>query len=345
MKFKAAILTQSRQPLEIDEIENEPLQAGQVLVQIHRSGICGAQINEIDAVKGPDKFLPHLLGHEGGGIVMETGPGVTQVKPGDRVCMHWRKGEGIHAQPAKYKRSSQTVNSGWVTTFSDYSVVSENRLTVIPPETSFEVAALMGCAVTTALGTVRNDAKLSIGESAVIFGAGGVGQCIVQAASLTSAHPIIALDILDSKLDLARQFGATHTINSTREDAAQKIREIVGGGPDVIFETTGITKIIETAYQLCAKQGRLVCVGVPKHDQDITIHSLKLHFGMVLTGCEGGQTNPTVDIPRYLRLHQAGKLKLDKLVTHRFSLDDVNDGLAALRSGQAGRCMLEINHG
>jgi len=344
MKFTAAILNESCKPLVIDEVENLPLEAGQVLVQIHRSGICGAQINEIDAVKGPDRFLPHLLGHEGGGVVMEIGPGVTHVKPGDHVCMHWRKGLGIHAQGAKYKWNGKTVNSGWVTTFTEYSVVSENRVTPVPEGTPFEIAALMGCAVTTALGAAKNDAKLSIGESAVIFGVGGVGLCLVQAAVLSSAHPVIAVDVKDGKLEMAKKFGATHTINSTNQDPGATIKDILPDGPDVVFETTGITKIIETSYNIAAKKGRIICVGVPKSGQDITIHSLKLHFGKVLTGCEGGQTEPSEDIPRYLRLYDAGKLDLDELVTHRFPLEKVNDGLDALRSGDVGRCMLEMSH-
>ena len=344
MKFTAAILHESKKPLIVDQIENRPLEVGQVLVQIHRSGICGAQINEINAVKGPDRFLPHLLGHEGGAIVMEIGPGVTHVTPGDHVCMHWRKGQGIHAQGAKYNWNGKTINSGWVTTFTEYSVVSENRVTPIPKDTTFENAALMGCAVTTALGTAKNDAKLSIGESVVIFGVGGIGLCLVQAAALLSAHPIIAVDLKDEKLAMARKFGATHTINSAEQDPEGAIREIISDGPEVVFETTGITKLIETSYNVSAKKGRIVCVGVPSHDQDITIHSLKLHFGKILTGCEGGQTEPSEDIPRYLRLHEAGKLVLDGLVTHRFPLEKVNDALSALRSGDAGRCMLEMSH-
>src|SRR5204863_5793005 len=127
------------------------LDVGQVLVKISCTGICGAQLGEISGVKGPDKFLPHLLGHEGGGEVVGVGPGVTQVKEGDRVVMHWRKGAGIHARPAKYQWGSRTVNAGWVTTFQEYAVVSENRVTPIPKDVPFEVAALMGCAVTTAL--------------------------------------------------------------------------------------------------------------------------------------------------------------------------------------------------
>src|SRR5579862_6964716 len=149
MKMKAAILEALRAPLVLDDEVNVPdLECGQVLVEVHRSGICGAQIGEIEGRKGPDKFLPHLLGHEGGGIVLETGPGVTHVKQGDHVVLHWRKGAGIQAQPAKYQWNGRTVNAGWVTTFNEHAVISENRLTPIPKDIGFEVAALMGCAIT-----------------------------------------------------------------------------------------------------------------------------------------------------------------------------------------------------
>jgi hypothetical protein len=146
-----------------DAIAIPDLECGQVLVQIHQTGICGAQINEIAGTKGPDKFLPHLLGHEGGGIVLKTGPGVTHVREADHVVLHWRKGAGIHARPAKYQWDGRTVNSGWVTTFNECAIVSENRLTPIPKSVPFDIAALMGCAVTTALGLINNLAQLKIG--------------------------------------------------------------------------------------------------------------------------------------------------------------------------------------
>jgi S-(hydroxymethyl)glutathione dehydrogenase/alcohol dehydrogenase len=341
LKTKAAILTELNTPLVIDEIDMPPLECGQVLVQVACSGICGAQLGEIAGVKGPDKFLPHLMGHEGGATVIETGPGVTAVREGDRVVMHWRKGTGIQAKPATYKWNGKTVNAGWVTTFNEYAIVSENRLTPISKEIAFEIAALMGCAVTTALGLVNNDAQVKIGQSIAVLGCGGVGLNVVQAAAMVSADPVIAIDIHDHKLEMAQQFGATHVINSSRTDLREEVRKIVGAtGVDVFVENTGLVRLIEQVYELTAKTGRAILVGVPRHDQDITIHSLPLHFGKVLTGCEGGHTDPTVDIPRYLSLYRNGKLKLDGLVTHRFDFDRTNEALDAVRSGSVGRCVL-----
>ncbi|MGD1083267.1 MAG: zinc-binding dehydrogenase [Verrucomicrobiota bacterium] len=341
MKTKAAILVELNAPLVVDEIEIPPLDCGQVLVQIHCSGICGAQIGEIAGVKGPDRFLPHLLGHEGGGVVVDTGPGVSHVKKGDPVVMHWRKGIGIHAAPAQYPWKSRTVNSGWVTTFSQYSVVSENRVTPVGKDIPFEIAALMGCAVTTGLGLINNDAHVKIGQSVAVLGVGGVGLNAVQGAALAGADPILAIDLHDHKLALARKFGATHGINSSQGDFSQEIIRITGpGGVDVFIENTGLTRLIEMAYNLTAPQGRTILVGVPRLDQDITIHSLPLHFGKVLSGCEGGHTYPTSDIPRYLRLYQNGRLQLAGQITHRFPLDDVNHALDTVRGGKAGRCVL-----
>jgi len=341
MKTRAAILEKINTPLIVDELEVPDLQCGQVLVEIHRSGICGAQLNEIAGTKGEDRFLPHLLGHEGGGVVLETGPGVTNVKQGDHVVMHWRKGAGIHAATAKYKWGDRVVNSGWVTTFSEHSIVSENRVTPISKDIPFDVAALMGCAVTTALGLINNLAHLKIGQSVAIMGCGGVGLNVVQGAAMVSADPIIAIDIFDHKLEMAGEFGATHLINSKRQDVTEEIRKIVGNkGVDVFVENTGIVKLIEQAYQLTHHTGKTICVGVPRHDENVNIHTLPLHHGKVLTGCEGGDTNPPEDIPRYLNLYQKGKLHLDKVITHRYSLAEINAALEKIRGGEVGRCML-----
>ncbi len=163
-KAKAAILAQSRAPLIIDDIElPKALDVGQVLIKILYTTICGAQLNEIAATKGPDRFLPHLLGHEASGTVVETGPGVANVKPNDTVVLHWRPSLGIQCAPPSYSWRGEKLNAGWVTTFNEYAVISENRMTPIPIDYNLKVAPLLGCAVTTAAGVINNDAKLRIG--------------------------------------------------------------------------------------------------------------------------------------------------------------------------------------
>jgi len=204
---------------------------------------------------------------------------------------------------------------------------------------------LLGCAVTTGLGLVNNLARLKIGQSIAVLGCGGVGLNVVQGAAMVSADPIIAIDILDHKLDMARSFGATHLINTTRADLRDEVRGIVGrAGVDVFVENTGLVKLIEAAYELTGPKGRTILVGVPRHDEDITIHSLPLHFGKVLTGCEGGDTEPQADIPRYLKLYAKGKLDLARLITHRYSLSGINRALDEVRAGQVGRCAVTMSN-
>src|SRR5262249_18906328 len=171
LRMKAAILVETNRPLVVADIElPESLSFGQVLVHVHYSGICGAQINEIEGAKGPDKFLPHLLGHEGSGTVVDIGPGVRTVKKGDRVVMHWRPSAGLQSETPTYRWNGTQVNAGWVTTFNDRAVVSENRVTAIPDDVDLRIAPLFGCAVTTAMGVVNRDAAVQIGQSVVVFG-------------------------------------------------------------------------------------------------------------------------------------------------------------------------------
>jgi len=344
--MRAAILVELNQPLVVGDLElPESLSFGQVLVKVHYSGICGAQINEIEGAKGPDKFLPHLLGHEGSGTVQDTGPGVRTVKKGDRVVIHWRPGSGLQSETPTYRWGSTRVNAGWVTTFNDQAIVSENRVTPIPDDLDLRVAPLFGCAVTTAMGVVNRDAAVQIGQSVVVFGVGGVGVNIVQAAAMVSANPIVAVDVVDSKVEWARRFGATHAFNSNASgDLTQQIRDVVGaGGADIVVDTTGRPRVIELAYELTHPDGKTILVGVPRKGDNVSLYTLPLHFKKVLTGSHGGSAEPHVDIPRYVRLMRAGKMTLDGLVTHEFPLDRVNEAIATVRRGEAGRVLLKMD--
>lgn len=344
MKTRAAILVEQRAPLVVDDVEIPPLKLGQVLVKLFTSGICGSQLGEIDGVKGPDRFLPHLLGHEGCGEVLECGEGVRHVRPGDRVVLHWRKGAGLESVTPVYRSRRGTVNAGWVTTFNDHAVVSENRLTAVPADFDPEQAALFGCAVTTGFGVVTANARLAIGESIAVFGAGGIGLNIVQGAALAGGHPIVALDRFDNRLELARSLGATHTINVTATDAAAEIGRIVGpGGVDVAVDNTGNVDVIALASRLTNARGRTVLVGVPPKDSTAAIATLPLHFEKRLIGSHGGESRPDVDIPRYVRLVADGKLSLSGFVGRRYPLDDVNTAIDDMRSGRlAGRALVRL---
>lgn len=343
--MKAAILVEQHKPLVVDEIElPQSLEVGQVLVKIHYSGICGSQLGEIDGAKGEDKFLPHLLGHEASGTVIETGPGVRHVKSGDTVVLHWRKGLGIEGAPPSYRWRGAKLNAGHIATFNEYAIVAENRVTAIPADSDLEVAALFGCAVTTGFGVVENNAKVRIGQSVVVFGAGGVGLNIVQAAALVGAYPIIAVDLFDNRLALAKDMGATHLINSKAQDAKAAIVSIVGTqGADVFIDNTGQPDIIELGYQITKPQGRVTLVGVPRKGNNINIYSLPLHFGKGLAGSHGGEAIPSEDIPRYQNLFSAGRIKLRELLTEQLPLDDINIAIENMRSGKtSGRCLIRL---
>jgi len=319
------------------------LEYGQVLVRVHYSGICGAQINEIEGTKGPDKFLPHLLGHEGGAVVKACGPGVTVVKPEDRVVMHWRKGDGIQSPTPKYKWKGKSVNAGWVTTFNEWAVVSENRLTPVPSDFDLKLACLYGCAIPTGHGVIHNDANLKAGESIAIFGSGGAGSAVMLAASLASANPIIAIDIKELKLKKASSFGATHLINSSKSDPSAEIKKICPKGVDVVVDATGIKAIRELAYEVTSAQGRTVFVGVPKAGEKISIDSFPLHFSKKITGSFGGDSNPSYDIPRLIQLQKVGKFKLDEMITHSSSLSEINDAIQMMKKGETLRCVVKMD--
>ncbi len=340
--MKSAILVESKKPLVVAEIDlPAKLKFGQVLVKVCYSGICGAQINEIDAVKGPDKFLPHFLGHEGSGIVEKIGEGVTTVKPGDHVVLHWRKSSGIQSATPKYYWNGKKVNAGWVTTFNEKAVVSENRLTVIPKDFDMRTASLLGCSVTTGFGVVNNDAQIKIGQSVLIFGIGGVGLNIAQAASMVSAYPIIGVDLHEHKINMGKKFGLSHGIIANSKNLKDEIYNIVNQKVvDTVFETTGNSKVIEQAYELTNPEGKTILVGVPR--DKISIYSLPLHFNKVLKGSHGGGSIPDNDIPRYIRLIKNKKMTLENLITQEFNLSEINKALDLCRSGKAGRVVIKL---
>ncbi len=349
MKIKkslAAILFKQNKPLEIKTIEfPNKLEIGQVLVKLHYSGICGSQLGEIKGVKGPDPYLPHLMGHEGCATVLEIGPGVNTVFPGDLVVLHWKKGQGIESNPPKYKIQGANLNAGWITTFNEYAIISENRCTSIPKDTNKKIASLFGCAITTGFGTIENIAKLKIGESIVILGSGGIGLNMIQASSLINAYPIIAVDLTEEKLNMAKLMGATHTINSRKKNTEREIINILGVNKlDVFIDNTGLPSIIEMGYKVTHPLGRLVLVGVPKKENNINIFSLPLHFGKTIVGSHGGNVSPEKDILRYLNLIKNKGIDLEKLISKYYDLKDINIGISELLEGKiSGRVMIKFH--
>lgn len=335
--MKAAVLVEIDQPLAIKDVELTGLQVGQVLVKVLVSGLCGAQLHEIRGHKGNAKFLPHLMGHEGCGIVQEVGPGVTTVKVGDKVVMHWRPGTGIESPFPSYVMDGKNMSSGKVTTLSEYSIVSENRLTTVPQDTPPELCAILGCALTTAMGIIDNEVDLKFGESVAVIGTGGVGLNLIQAAAMKSACPIIAVDNNLSKKDLCIEMGAQEFYTSIDEISLAKI--------DIVIDTTGIPEVISKAISILSNTGRMVLVGQPAPGRFVEVMNAVNLFngiGQSIKATQGGKTNPQEDIPRYVKLHQNGLLNISKLITHTFTLDEVNDAFDLLKTGNAGRIMIKI---
>ena len=246
MKMKAAVLYKTGQPLVVeDDIEIPKLHMGQVLVKIAYSGVCRSQLMEVQGKRGEDRYLPHLLGHEATGIIVDVGEGVKKVKNGDRVVLTWIKGEGMDVAGAKYYKGDIVINSGAITTFNEYSVVSENRCVKLSDGVPMDIGSLLGCAVLTGAGIITNDIRPAKGSTIAFFGIGGIGFSALMASVIYECSEIIAVDVEEYKLEMAKGFGATNAINSKVNDPVEGIREITGGrGVDYAVEASGLSSVI-----------------------------------------------------------------------------------------------------
>jgi S-(hydroxymethyl)glutathione dehydrogenase/alcohol dehydrogenase len=345
MKTLAAVLYEINKPLRVEELIIPELKAGQVLVKITYSGVCHSQLNEIHGLKGEDKFLPHTLGHEGSGIVEAIGEGVKKVKIGDYVVLTWIKGNGANIPSTLYKRNDGSiVNSGAISTFLTKAVISENRLVKIPKEMSLREAALLGCAIPTGAGIVMNTAKVLSNNSIAIFGIGGIGLSALLAAKLVGAKVIIIIDVLDHKLKQAIKFGATHTINATKQDVLSEIMNISDNrGVDYAIECAGKKESMKNAFQSVRDNGGLCIIAgnLPEGEQ-VSINPFDLIKGKRIIGTWGGETQPDHDIPMYVDLYLSGRLDLKSLITHTYSLKDINMALKDLDGGREGRILIDL---
>ncbi|MBI2610925.1 zinc-binding dehydrogenase [Candidatus Kaiserbacteria bacterium] len=341
--MKAAVLEKIGAPLTVADVELGELPRGQVLVKILVSGMCGAQLQEIAGYKGNAKFVPHLLGHEGCGIVEKIGEDVTRVMPGDKVVMHWRKGEGIESDFPSYVYKGKKMSSGKVTTFSEYAIVSENRVTAVPQDTPDDLCALLGCGLSTALATVENDARVKAGEKVLIVGIGGLGACFIKAAKLAGAGAIVAVDIHD-KDAAARALGATHFVRAGSE-MRSALHAVDIESFNVIIETSGNAGAIAETLTLLGDSGRYILVGQPKPGESVEIRNAVHLFGgegKTIKATQGGGFRPSSDIPRYIEEYGSGRLDIENLITHRTTLEKVNDALRLMREGKANRIMIDI---
>jgi S-(hydroxymethyl)glutathione dehydrogenase/alcohol dehydrogenase len=343
MKTQAALLVQTGQPLVLADIETPALKPGQVLVEIAYSGACGTQVMEWRGDKGEDKWVPHCLGHEGTGTVLETGSAVTRVKAGDKVVLSWIKGSGIEAGGAVYDWDGKKVNAGGVTTFQRHAVVSENRLTLLPPDLPMDVAVLLGCAAPTGMGAVYNVLKVQPGDAVAVFGTGGIGLNALMAAALAGAMPVIGIDPNPTRRALAQVYGATHVIDASG-DVLAEIKKIVPQGVDLAVESSGIPAVMEQAINATRQQGgRAVVIGNAKHGAVLPLNPGVFNQGKSLLGTWGGDSVPDRDYGRYGRLLSSGRFPVRDLLSKPYSLAQADQALQDLAAGKVGRPLIDMS--
>jgi S-(hydroxymethyl)glutathione dehydrogenase/alcohol dehydrogenase len=366
MKTKAAVLYEYRKPLVVEELDLESPKAGEVLVEYKVAGICHSDLSIVNGIITMPP-LPCIPGHEGAGMVVEVGAGVTRVKPGDHVLAIWVPSCGqcyycVRHQPylcvqrdrartgvmvdgtSRLKKGTQSIPYMMgVGTFSKYNVLNEKSVLPMDKDISFEAAAVTGCAVVTGVGAVFNAAKVQPGSSVAVVGIGGVGLNVIQGAFLANATTIIAIDLLDNKLELARQFGATHTVNPNRENFQEKVNSITGGiGVDYSFEVIGTPKTAQMAFDIIRRGGTAVMVGIAGAQDTIPL-SLVQVTGMEkrILGCYYGSANLLPDLKMMLDLYKKGRIKVMELITKHYSLEEINKGFEDLKSGGNARGVIK----
>jgi S-(hydroxymethyl)glutathione dehydrogenase/alcohol dehydrogenase len=362
--MKAAVLYELKTPLRVEEVDLEPPKAHEVRVKIAANGVCHSDYSLIHGVIRSS--LPVVPGHEGAGIVDEVGPGVTLVGPGDHVvlsfapycgrCYYCALGRPVLCEnmrlimgkgtlldgTCRLKKNGQDVfHMAGLSSFAQYAVVPEPACVRIPKSVPLDRACLVGCAVMTGVGAAINTARVEPGASAVVIGCGGVGLNVIQGCVLAGASTIVGVDLLDRKLDYARQFGASHTLNPGRDDVVKSVRRLTDGrGADYGFEVIGLGKAIEQAYAATRPGGTTVVVGAAAREESVTIPAWTFMGEKLIKGSVYGSTRPHIDIPRLIDLYTKKKLKLDELVTRQYALDEVNEAMVALEKGEVARSVV-----
>ena len=346
-KFKAAVLTQPNKPLTIVAgVECHKPGVGQVLVKLAFSGVCHSQLMEVRGRRGPDTYLPHLLGHEGSGEVVEIGDGVNKVRPGDLVILGWIKGSGLENGGVQYHCDClpETINAGCVTTFNEYALVSENRVVPLPPGVPLDIAVLFGCAVPTGAGIITDDLRPTAGSSVAVFGLGGIGLNVVQGAKMVGATRIIGIDLNPARIPLATQFGMTDFINPNEvENVVDHIIDMTGGGVDYSFECIGNVEVMRQALECCHKGwGESCIVGVAGAGKEITTRPFQLVTGRSWRGTAFGGARGRTDVPRIVDWYMDGKINIDDLITHKMPLEDINKAFDLMHAGKSIRSVVEF---
>lgn len=346
MKTTAAVLVEPNSPLEIAELEIPMLHRGQVLVEVEFSGVCHTQILEWRGYRGVDPYLPHCLGHEGSGTVLEVGEGVTKVNCGDQVILSWIKGDGISAGGSTYGWDGRSnVNAGPITTFNRKSIISEDCLTVIPSNYPLKTVALVGCALPTGLGAVLNVARPIPGQSIAIFGVGGIGLCATMAANISGCTPIIAVDLVPQKAELAKTVGATHAVDASQDLVLERVFHICPNGLDFAIEATGRPDVMGQAVESVRPQGgSVIIIGNARHGEVWELDPKQLNLGKRILGTWGGDSQPSRDYLKYCELAMENRLNLDPfLIPSTYPLYDINLAFADLELGRVIRPIIDLS--
>ena len=334
-KTKAAILVQSKKPLVIDEINfQEKLKKGQVLVEMIYSGICGSQIGEIDAVKGKDKYLPHLLGHEGLAEVLDVGKGVTKVKRGDKVILHWMQSDELSSDLPNYTWKGKKLNAGLITTFNEHAVISQNRLTKINTRINDLDALLLGCTSSTAIGTVFKLSNILNKQICVVAGCGAIGLYIIKLLKYLNVRKIVAIDINSDKLRIAKKYGATHILNNKKISISHILAKEFKDGVDYFFECTGDIDVISSGFKHLKQNGSEVLIGVPPKNKYAKFYTLEINLGKKLIGCKGGNFVPQKDIVFFSKLMNKKKLGHKNFILNKIKIDKINEIISEMKSGK-----------
>lgn len=372
MKTRTALLremhrprpyTESR-PLEIATLELDPPGEHEVLIEVKAAGLCHSDLSTINGDR--PRPMPMVLGHEAAGIVMECGSSVRDLRPGDRVvmvfaphcggCLPCVEGRPGNCEPGQQANGAGTLLGGGmrlhedgrkvyhhlgVSGFAEYCVAHRNSVIKIDAPVSFEEAALFGCAVLTGVGAVVNTARVTPGSKVAVVGLGGVGFNSLLGARLAGASDVIAVDLLEDKLTLARELGATHTLNAADPDLIAKVKELTRGGVDYAFEMAGSVKALEVAYRLARRGGTVVTAGLPHPDDRWPLQAVNLVAEeKTIKGSYMGSCLPERDIPRFLTLYQQGRLPVERLMSDRLRLDQINEGFERLATGAAVRQLI-----
>jgi alcohol dehydrogenase len=349
-------------PLEVADLELDPPGEGEVLVRVGAAGLCHSDLSVIDGSR--PRVMPMVLGHEAAGEVVDVGPGVRTLRPGDHVvlafvpvcgdCGPCRAGRAALCEPGAAANTAGTLLSGerrWhapgidelhhhlgVSAFADHIVVSEHSAVRVDDDLPFDLAALFGCAVLTGVGAVVNTAQVRVGDSVAVFGLGGVGLAALLGAVVSGARRVVAIDRVAAKLDLARELGATGVVDASRDDPVEAVRELTGGGADHAIETVGSEIVLGQAYAATRRGGTTTTVGLPHPDRMLSIPAVSLVAEeRTLRGSYLGSCVPARDIPRFIALHRDGRLPVERLLTHRVSPSELNEAFDRLARGDAVR--------